>query len=120
MNTKIEQAWQWTPNFVKILLLVLSLWLGVSIYLLSKKSEASNTEYLELAKQKTELDYEIQQQAKRIEIQDSTVQVLIHKYSAIDQSKTEQVINKKYENKKSIIADLPIDSTVSNLTEWLK
>lgn len=113
-------GWRFTPKFFRIILIILLFWTAISIWLLTKKVDIDRSEYLEFEKQKVKLEVELKLQQERIKEQDSIVKVLYQKYKAIPFSKAETIINNKYEVKRTNVANLPIDSTVSNLAEWLK
>lgn len=107
-----------TPIQVITGLVIISLTILLVMFFTKYQEEFKRSDKLE--KEKIVLETKLTQRELEIQKQDSIVTKLITSYGT--KKDTEKIINtiiEKYEVEKYNVANLSIDSTVSNLSEWL-
>lgn len=54
-----------------------------------------------------------------LNLKSDSIAIMVAKYNSINPKNVKEQINKHYDNEKNRITNLPVDSTVSNLSRWL-
>lgn len=111
-NIKSRPIWQ---KLLFLIIIGISLLLIINLISSNKKSKVDNSFIIEDTKIRTQIEAKENENKKLREELDSIEESYKEKYNEVTESK----IDKKHENEKNRISNIPIDSTVRNLSKWV-
>ena len=108
------------PNWAKILISLLLLLTAYLLFFVKDVKLKSQTEIENLEKENSRLNGQLFYLNSEIKSKQEEIDYLYDGYAKFNKEKVEKQINQKYETKKNNVRNLPIDSTISDLADWLK